>query len=342
MKKMLSLLAFTLMLGACEKVDSYENADSDFMHNFDVAWNIINENYCYLGYKNIDWDKIYDEYKPRVENAKDEFEFFDIMSELVDVLRDGHSAIVSNFDKHGSNYAIEPDGQPSPEDYISSAAVANYLSTRRVTQNDFVYGLVEQGDHALAYLYYPDFSVELGEEDLEYIARFINESNGLIVDIRNNSGGTAVYGLSFVGHFFSEITLVGYTARKSGVGYDDFTTPYAVKVEPASMNNWADKPTMLLTNRGVYSTANIVASAMKLAPNVTLVGGRSGGGGGLPETYYLPNGWALVLPSNVIYDNQLQHIENGVEPDVEVHISADDKNKEKDTILEKAIELLIQ
>ena len=99
---------------------------------------------------------------------------------------------------------------------------------------------------------------------------------------------------------------------------------------------------MLLVNRGVYSTANIVTSALKLAPNVTLVGGRSGGGGGLPETYYLPNGWALVLPSNVIYDVNMQHIENGIEPDVEIHISAEDKNSGKDTILEKAIELLMQ
>lgn len=342
MKKILSLLAFTLVLGACEQVETYDEVDNDYMHNFDAAWNIINENYCFLGYKNIDWDKIYEEYRPRVENAKDQFEFFDIMSNLVDVLRDGHSAIVSNFDKHGSNYAVEPNGEPSPKDYISSDVVAGYLLKRRVTKNNFVYGFIEQGDRKLAYLAYPDFSVELGDEDLEYIAPLINEADGLIVDVRNNSGGAAIYGLSFAARFFSEQTLVGYTARKNGAGYDDFTSPSEINIEPSATNNWSDKPTMLLVNRGVYSTTNLVACALKLAPNVTLVGGRSGGGGGLPETYYLPNGWVLVLPSNVIYDTQLQHIENGIEPDVEIHISTEDKNKEKDTILEKAIELLMQ
>ena len=84
MKKILSLLVFTLVLGACEEVETYDEVDNDFVHNFDAAWNLINENYCYLGYKNIDWDKIYDEYKPRVENAKDEYEFFDIMSRTSD------------------------------------------------------------------------------------------------------------------------------------------------------------------------------------------------------------------------------------------------------------------
>ena len=342
MKKILSLLAFTLMLGAGERVETYKEVDNDFMHNFDAAWNLINENYCYLGYKNIDWDKIYDEYKPRVENARDQFEFFDIMSDLVDVLRDGHSAIISNFDRHGSNYAVEPDGGPSPEDYISSDAVAGYLLKKRVTKNKFVYGMIEQDGRKLAYLYYPSFSVELLEGDIEYIAQFVDEVDGLIVDIRNNPGGAGIYGLSFAGHFFTEKTLVGYTARKNGVGHDDFTTPYEVMVEPSDADNWTDKPAMLLINRGVYSTANIVTSALKLAPNVTLVGGRSGGGGGLPETYYLPNGWALLFPSNIIYDTQMQHIENGIEPDVEIHISTEDKNNEKDTILEKAIELLLQ
>jgi hypothetical protein len=53
MKKILSLLVFTLVLGACEEVETYDEVDNGFERNFDVAWNLINENYCFLGYKNI-------------------------------------------------------------------------------------------------------------------------------------------------------------------------------------------------------------------------------------------------------------------------------------------------
>ena len=35
--------------------------------------------------------KVYTDYKPRVESAKEDFEFFDIMCDLVDILRGGHS-----------------------------------------------------------------------------------------------------------------------------------------------------------------------------------------------------------------------------------------------------------
>ena len=343
MKKILSLLAFTLMLGACERAETYDKVDNDYMRNFDVAWKLIDENYCFLSYKEIDWDKVYDEYKPRVEKAKDEFEFFDIMSDLVDILRDGHSAILSNFDKHASDYKIESDGTASPKDYISIAAVEEYLTPKliRATKNNFYYGFIERDGHKFAYVNYPSFSVNLIGDDLKYVAQCVNEAEGLILDIRNNPGGVGAFGLSFAGHFFSETTVIGYSARKSGVGHDDFTEPDELKVVPSSANNWANKPTILLTNRGVYSTANIFTCAMRYAPNVTLVGGRSGGGGGLPEMYYLPNGWALAFPSNVLYDREMQHMENGFEPDIEVHISKEDSNNGKDTILEKAIEELL-
>lgn len=342
MKKILSLLAFTLMLGACEKAETFKEVDNDFVRNFDVAWNLINENYCFLGYKNIDWDKVYDEYKPRVENAKDEFEFFDIMSDLVDILRDGHAGVKSNFDMHASNNEIEANGEPSPSDYISSGVVAKYLLHKRVTKNKFVYGHIEKDGRKFAYISYPSFSVKMGDEDLKYIAPFVDEAEGIVLDVRNNSGGVGTYGVAFAGHFFTETTVGGYSARKSGVGYNDFTEPNAIVVTPTATHNWADKPTMLLTNIGVYSTTNLFASILKNAPNVTQVGGRSGGGGGLPETYYLPNGWTLIFPSNVLYDINKQHIENGVMPDVEVHISREDEYNEKDVIIEKAIELLMQ
>ena len=43
-----------------------------------------------------------------------------------------------------------------------------------------------------------------------------------------------------------------------------------------------------------------------------------------------------------IDESDMQYIENGIEPDVEVHISHEDKCNDKDIIFEKAIELLMQ
>ena len=99
--------------------------------------------------------------------------------------------------------------------------------------------------------------------------------------------------------------------------------------------------TVVLTNRDVYSTANMFASYMKEVPNATVIGGVTGGGGGDPCSYYLPNGWTITISGHkMVLDVNKVHIEAGVKPDIEVNITEEDITNKKDTILEKAIEEL--
>ena len=80
---------------------------------------------------------------------------------------------------------------------------------------------------------------------------------------------------------------------------------------------------------------------MKEAPNVTVVGGKSGGGGGQPCTFYLPNGWAITMSGQKMgLDVNKVHIEPGADPDILVTITEEDIENKVDSILEKAIEVL--
>ena len=80
---------------------------------------------------------------------------------------------------------------------------------------------------------------------------------------------------------------------------------------------------------------------MKHAPNVIQVGQITGGGGGLPMTHFLPNGWHLFFSSNVLLDVNKNHIEPGVVPDIEAEMG-DYQTTHKDGIVEKAIEELLK
>ena len=105
--------------------------------------------------------------------------------------------------------------------------------------------------------------------------------------------------------------------------------------------NWADMKTAVLTNRDVYSTANMFASYMKEVPNATVIGGITGGGGGDPTSYYLPNGWTITMSARKMsLDVNKVHIEAGVEPDIIVDITDVDIANKYDRILETAIEYL--
>ena len=76
------------------------------------------------------------------------------------------------------------------------------------------------------------------------------------------------------------------------------------------------KPVVVLVNQGVYSAANDFTLRMKGLPQVKIVGVKTGGGGGLPMSSELPNGWAVRFSSSRTYDADGADIEQGITPDV--------------------------
>ena len=91
-------------------------------------------------------------------------------------------------------------------------------------------------------------------------------------------------------------------------------TPFYLD-HPAVGTIWL-KPVVVLVNQGVYSAANDFTLRMKGLPQVKIVGVKTGGGGGLPMSSELPNGWAVRFSSSRTYDADGADIEQGITPDV--------------------------
>lgn len=342
MKRFIYTIFLTSLFAvSCEKIDTIKTVDEDFKTNFDYFWTLVDEQYCYLDYKNIDWDKVYEEMLPRVEAAKTEQEFFNVLEASLDYLRDGHVWMVSNFKTYSCDtYLYDEQGVKYPANFDSDLIKDFYLKERFLTATGFIYGEIERNGKTFAYIYHPSFEIEFEKIDYEYIEPVIEGADGIIYDIRDNPGGAGAYGLSTASHFFSEKRLVGYHAIKTGKGHSDMSDFKALYVKPNEKHDWTGKKTMLLTNRRVYSTANLFTCAMKHADNVTQIGGKSGGGGAMPMTHYLPNGWLVVFPANMLFDVDKNHIESGIDPDVLVNMTEEDFNAGRDTILEEAIKRL--
>jgi C-terminal processing protease CtpA/Prc len=79
---------------------------------------------------------------------------------------------------------------------------------------------------------------------------------------------------------------------------------------------------------------------MKNALQATVIGDRTGGGSGLPFTSELPNGWSIRFSASPMFNADKEHIEFGVEPDIRVDMLKSDIDKNRDTILEKARQIL--
>lgn len=81
---------------------------------------------------------------------------------------------------------------------------------------------------------------------------------------------------------------------------------------------------------------------MKVLDNVTVMGDRSGGGGGTPCNFDLPNGWYVRLSTSPMLDINKVHTEHGIDPTegYEIKMAEDAHITGKDAILDKAIKFL--
>ena len=57
------MCALPLVLGGCIREDEYDNSPTG---NFEALWKLIDEHYCFLDYKQIDWDSIYNVYSRQI------------------------------------------------------------------------------------------------------------------------------------------------------------------------------------------------------------------------------------------------------------------------------------
>ena len=164
-------------------------------------------------------------------------------------------------------------------------------------------------------------------------------TTGNIIDLKNNGGGNLINVDRIASRFFNDRTHIGYISHKIGPGHNDFSELYPKYMESSNRVRY-QKPVVVLTNRGCYSATNEFVSIMKYSPLTTIVGDKTGGGSGLPFSSELPNGWSIRFSASPMFNAEKEHIEFGVEPDIYISMSKEDKEKNRDTIIEEARKLL--
>lgn len=327
LKKYLPILLLTCLLPfaiSCIRADKVDNSS---IGNYNALWKIIDERYCYLDVKGIDWDAVYDKYLPRVQKNLSRDELFDLCSDMLSELKDGHVNLSSPFNL-GREWSWYEDYPRNFEESI----VEEYLGRDYRIAGGIKYTILNDN---IGYIYYSSFANPIGNGNLDNILDYLSLCDGLIVDIRNNGGGN-ITNSTLLSERFTNVELVtSYIMYKTGKGHSSFSDPYPIKLKPSRGVKW-QKPAAVLTNRRVYSAANDFANNMRYMPNVKIIGDRTGGGGGLPFTSELPNGWSVRFSASPMLDAELNHIEFGINPDIKVDMSPQNKIDMVDDIIEAA------
>lgn len=330
------LFTYLLILPAaiitgCVEEDPFSNSPQG---NYDALWSIIDERYCFFEHADrehgLNWAAVYHKYQPQVQAAKNDAELFDIYSEMLAELKDGHVNLVSDY---GTSYYW--DWKLNHPLNFSDSLQRNYLGNNFRYTNGIKYTTLPSN---VGYIYVGSFEGGISSDNASIMLLRLAETNGIIIDIRNNGGGMLTSAESLAEHFVTEKTHCGYIQHKTGKGHNDFSAPEPLYLEPKGVI-WK-KPVVLLTNRGVYSSASHFTMLMKPLPQVMVIGDKTGGGSGLPLSSTLPNGWTVRFSACPILDIDGQHTEFGIAPHEEVHITPDDWDSGRDTIIERAIEII--
>lgn len=324
----LLLLQFILWLG-CDDMDmQFGNHPKG---NFDALWTILDRNYCFFEYKDIDWNEIYNKYSVRISSDINNDGLFKLMELMLAELKDGHVNLTAAHDV--TRYWEWHEDYPSNFD---QAIQKYYLGNDYSIASGMRYKILEDN---VGYIYYGSFSSDVGNGNLDHVLNKMALCKGLILDVRSNGGGSLTNVERITSRFFNERQLIGYISHKVGSGHSDFSSLYPKYVESSDRVRY-QKPVVVLTNRGCYSATNEFVSIMKYAPNVTVIGDKTGGGSGLPFTSELPNGWSVRFSASPMFNAEKEHIEFGVEPDIYVDMLEEDRKRNRDTIIERAREIL--
>ncbi|GHT20065.1 peptidase S41 [Bacteroidia bacterium] len=319
-----------LLLGSCIEIENFDNTPKG---NFEALWKIMDEHYCFFKLKNVDWDAVHVKYAPLITNDMSDTLLYDVLVDMLHEVKDGHV----NLQNGGLTGAYMGQYQNYPTNFNLTILEEDYLGSKYFNTGSIQYKIL---DDNIGYIRYEKFSYGVSETNMDYILYRFRDCHGIILDVRSNPGGNLSNADLIASRFVERKTLVAYIHHKTGKGHDDFSNRLPIYIEPPAGRVLWLRPVVVLTNRRCFSATNAFVSYMSNFPNVITLGDRTGGGAGLPFSSSLPNGWGVRFSASPQYNSKMQEIESGIDPDIFIDQTDEDKANHLDTLIETARKLL--
>jgi carboxyl-terminal processing protease len=157
----------------------------------------------------------------------------------------------------------------------------------------------------------------------------------LIIDLRGNPGGYLESAVNIASYFLP----LGKVVVRENFGGDTEEQLYRSSGKELGKN--APKQLVVLIDGGSASASEILAGALKEHGAATLIGETTFGKGSVQELVELGDGSSVkVTIARWLTPNGTSISEGGLAPDIEVEITPEDREAERDPQLEAAIEYL--
>lgn len=268
---------------------------------------------------------------------------------VITVMRDRPAARAGLQD---GDILLEVDGQPIPSDMAVSEIVALVrgevgtsvvLAVRRAPQSEplsvtvvrerietpSVEWRVLDPENHIGYTRISIFSERSGNELSTGLAELASQGvDKLVLDLRGNGGGLVDAAVAVTSQFVKEGVVLREIKRG---GQERF---YPVKSTQSPAREWK---IALLVDAGTASASEIVSGALRDQGRATLIGEKTYGKGSVQEVHELPDGSSLhVTVARWLTPDRHQIDKTGLEPDIAVGITAEDREAGRDPQLAQA------
>jgi len=279
----------------CASLTETQLNDPEYL--FELFWSTLKENYAFAKERNLDWDKIYKDYRQKINSQTNKTDLFNLLGDIVMLTKDQHTKIISADDKT-RQYSDVPTALLLAEvfkkqntvkdfnEYINQFFKTNYDNISKDLLKGkgkkVANGKIEWGDvttdvgyiHLHSLTGFASSSVPR-KQHLDTLNFYMNRiiksfqnKKAIIVDISFNFGGYDAAGLTISG-YFTDKPVQAYTKYIFQNGSFYKGTEYFIS--PSDKYQFT-KPVYLLTTDISRSAAESFAMQMKALPNVKLVG----------------------------------------------------------------------
>ena len=158
-----------------------------------------------------------------------------------------------------------------------------------------------------------------------------NNPKGIILDLRNNPGG----------YLETAIDVASEWIDRGVVVTEQFTKDKKNEYLARGRARLKDFTTVVLVNQGSASASEIVSGALKDYNKATIVGKKTYGKGSVQILEELEDASSIKITVAKWLTPKGENInEEGIAPDIEVDLTVDDYENNKDPQMDKAVELL--
>lgn len=234
MKKRFILIAAILGLTACQSVPEVVPT-TNAVANFDYMWNDFNQMYGSFASKGIDWQAVYRHYRPQLNAQSSPADLYAVLKPMIDGLKDPHVSLMPT-DPNLKRYSSGEDQTPILNRTSVELIQSKYVTEAFQASPEIGYGKLPGN---IGYLYIRGFEYKFSSYAplLDTILTYLQDTKGLVLDIRDHWGGRDEIGQYVAGRFTQQVYLYLKSRKRNGPNQTDFTPWQEWYVKPTGPVN---------------------------------------------------------------------------------------------------------